>query len=151
MNGPNGIVYILTNKYNNVLYTGVTRDLQRRIAEHKLHLNKGFSDKYNTEKLVYYEVYDRLDEGIHREKQLKRWRREWKEKLINDFNPEWKDLAENIGADAEYIQAVKDAYDNGQYTPHSGLEPESLVEEEIPGQARDEEIRNINLNNKQYD
>lgn len=128
MNEPNGIVYILTNRYNNVLYTGVTRDLQRRIAEHKLHLNKGFSDKYNTEKLVYYEVYDRLDDGIHREKQLKKWHRDWKEKLINDFNPNWKDLAEDIGCDAEYIQAVKEAYDNGQYIPHSGLEPESSEE-----------------------
>lgn len=113
--GPQGIVYILTNKNNTTLYTGVTRDLQRRVAEHKLHLNKGFSDKYNTERLVYYEVYDRLDVGIHREKQLKKWHREWKEKLINDFNPDWKDLAVDIGVDAEYIQAVKDAYDNGQY------------------------------------
>ena len=111
--GPQGIVYILTNKYNTTLYIGVTRDLQRRIAEHKLHINKGFSDKYNTEKLVYYEIYDRLDVGIHREKQLKGWHRAWKEQLINDFNPEWKDLAEDIGVDSEYIQAVKDAYDSG--------------------------------------
>ena len=122
-----GIVYILTNKYNTVLYTGITRNLQRRIAEHKLHLNKGFSDRYNTEKLVYYEVFDRLDVGIHREKQLKKWHRDWKEKLINDFNPEWKDLAEDIGVDAEYIQAVKDAYDNGQW---------------IAGQVRDEDGEN---------
>lgn len=110
-----GFVYILTNKNNTTLYTGVTRDLQRRIAEHKLHINKGFSDKYNTEKLVYYEVYNRLDVAIQREKKLKRWCRDWKEKLINDFNPEWKDLAESIGVDEEYIQSVKDAYDNGQY------------------------------------
>jgi putative endonuclease len=123
--GPQGIVYILTNKYNTTLYTGITRNLQRRISEHKLHLNKGFSAKYITEKLVYYEVYDRLDLGIHREKQLKRWRREWKEKLINDFNPEWKDLAEDIGVDAEYIQSVKDAYDKGQYIAgDSGSSPE---------------------------
>lgn len=123
--GPQGIVYILTNKNNTVLYTGVTRNLQRRLAEHKLHLNPGFTDKYNTEKLVYYEVYDRLDAGIHREKQLKKWHRDWKEKLINDFNPEWKDLAEDVGVDADYIQAVKDAYDNGQYVAgeswHTGL------------------------------
>jgi len=110
-----GIVYILTNKNNTTLYTGVTRDLQRRIAEHKLHINAGFSNKYKTEKLVYYEVYDRLDAGIHREKQLKKWHRDWKEKLINDFNPEWKDLAEDIGVDEEYIQSVKDAYDSGHY------------------------------------
>ena len=116
---------MLTNKYNNVLYTGVTRDLQRRLAEHKLHINQGFSAKYNTDKLVYYEWYDRLDVAIQREKQLKNWKREWKDKLVNDFNPEWKDLAEDIGCDAEYIQAVKDAYDLGQYAPHAGLDPAS--------------------------
>ena len=124
--GPQGIVYILTNKYNTTLYTGVTRNLQRRIAEHKLHLNHGFSDRYMTEKLVYYEVYDRLDVGIHREKQLKKWRREWKEDLINGFNSEWKDLAEAIGVDADYIQAVKDAYE------------EKGEIKEIAGQAREE-------------
>ena len=110
-----GIVYILTNKSNRVLYTGVTKNLRRRLAEHKLHINQGFSSKYNTEKLVYYEWYDRLDVAIKREKQLKRWRREWKEKLINDSNPEWKDLAEDIDCNADYIQSVKDAYDSGQY------------------------------------
>ena len=120
-----GIIYILTNKYNNVLYIGVTRNLQCRLAEHKLHLNQGFSAKYNTEKLVYYELYDRLDVAIRREKQLKNWKREWKDKLINDFNPEWKDLAEDIGCDAEFIQAVKDAYECGQYVAgDSGSSPE---------------------------
>lgn len=114
-----GIVYILTNKNNTTLYTGVTRNLARRIAEHKLHLNQGFTQKYHTDKLVYYEVYDRFDDSIHREKQLKKWHRDWKEKLINDFNPEWQDLSESIGCDAEYIQSVKDAYDNAQYAPHS--------------------------------
>lgn len=117
-----GYVYILTNKNNTTLYTGVTRNLQRRLAEHKLHLNKGFTDKYNIEKLVYFEVFDRLDDSIHREKQLKKWHRDWKEKLINDFNPGWKDLAEEIGCNADYIQAVKDAYDQGLYISHSGLE-----------------------------
>ena len=136
--------------HNTTLYTGVTRDLQRRVAEHKLHINKGFTARYNLEKLVYYEVFDRLDDGIHREKQLKKWHRDWKEKLIYDFNPGWKDLAESIGVDAEYLQAVKSAYECGQYvpgdsgpssppsepsSPHSGLDPES---HEIAGQARDE-------------
>lgn len=106
-----GIVYILTNKNNTTLYTGVTRNLQRRVAEHKLHINKGFSDRYQTEKLVYYEIYDRLDVGIHREKQLKKWHRDWKEALINDFDPEWKDLSEDIGVDAEYLQSIKDWYE----------------------------------------
>ena len=110
-----GVVYILTNKSNTVLYTGVTRNLQRRIAEHRLHLNQGFTKKYNTEKLVYYELFDRLDDAIHREKQLKRWHRDWKEKLINDFNPEWKDLTEDIGVDEDFIQAVKEAYEYGIY------------------------------------
>ena len=108
-----GIVYILTNKNNTTLYTGVTRNLKRRVAEHKLHINKGFSDRYNTEKLVYYEVYDLLVDGIHREKQLKKWHREWKEKLISDFNPTWEDLADSIGLDEEYMQSVKEAYENG--------------------------------------
>ena len=116
-NGPLGIVYILTNQHNTVLYTGVTRNLQRRLAEHKLHINPGFTTKYNIEKLVYYEVYDRLDEGIHREKQLKRWHRAWKEKLINDFNPDWRDLAEDIDVDDNYIQSVKELYESGQYNP----------------------------------
>ena len=110
-----GIVYILTNKNNTTLYTGVTRNLKRRIAEHKLHINNGFSERYNTDKLVYYEIYNRLVDGIHREKQLKKWHREWKEKLIDDFNPEWEDLAYSIGLDEEYMQSVKDAYDQGAY------------------------------------
>ena len=108
-----GIVYILTNKNKTTLYTGVTRDLQRRIAEHKLHINAGFSDRFNLEMLVYYEIYERLDTAIHREKQLKKWHKEWKEALINDFNPEWKDLTEDIGVDEEYIQSVKETYDTG--------------------------------------
>lgn len=119
-----GVVYILTNKSNTVLYTGVTRNLQRRIAEHRLHLNQGFTKKYNTEKLVYYELFDRLDDAIHREKQLKRWHRDWKEKLINDFNPEWKDLTEDIGVDEDFIQAVKEAYEYGIYEAEDpGSEP----------------------------
>ena len=120
-----GVIYILANRYNNVLYLGVTRDLQRRIAEHKLHINQGFSAKYNTEKLVYYEWYERLDIAIQREKQLKKWHREWKDNLINEFNPEWKDLTEEIGVDDEYIKAVRDAYDAGQYVAgDSGSSPE---------------------------
>lgn len=92
-----GIVYILAIKRTTTLYTGVTRDFRRRVAGHKLHINQGFSYMYNTDKLVYYEVHDRLDLGIHREKHPKKWRREKKEKLVNDFNPERKDLSEDIG------------------------------------------------------
>ena len=127
-----GIVYILTNKHNTTLYTGVTRDLRRRVAEHKLHINQGFTAKYNIEKLVYYEVFDRLDDGVHREKQLKKWHRDWKEKLINDFNPEWKDLAETIGVDTEYIQAVKSAYECGQYVPGDSVVSSPHFEASFP-------------------
>ena len=114
-----GIVYILTNKRHTTLYTGVTRNLQRRLAEHKLHVNQGFTAKYKTDILVYYELFDRLDDAIHREKQLKKYHRDWKEHLINNFNPTWKDLAEDIGVDADYIQAVKEAYNPD--LPHRGL------------------------------
>ena len=134
MNELQGVVYMLANKYNNVLYTGVTRDLKCRLAEHKLHINQGFSAKYNTDKLVYYEWYDRLDVAIQREKQLKNWKRAWKDKLVNDFNPEWKDMAGEIGCDAEYIQAVKDAYDLGEYNPHSALDADLIpASEPEPG------------------
>ncbi len=103
-------------QHNTTLYIGVTRNLQRRIAEHKLHINNGFSSKYNTDKLVYYESYDRLDTAIKREKQLKNWHRAWKDKLINDLNPQWNDLSEEIGADPEHIQSVNDAHVLGYHT-----------------------------------
>lgn len=92
-----GCVYFVTNKSHKVLYLGVTSDLQRRIFEHREHLLKGsFSDRYNTEKLVYYEWFDRIESAISREKELKKWRREKKEQLINSMNPEWKDLWEEV-------------------------------------------------------
>ena len=125
MNDLRGFVYILTNKYNKVLYTGVTRDLPRRVAEHKLHINRGFTSKYNVEKLVYYELFERLDDAIGRESQLKNRHREWKEKLIADFNPKWRDLAEDIGVDEEYMRAVKEAYENGQYVAGDSMEGDS--------------------------
>lgn len=113
--GPQGIVYILTNKHHTTLYTGVTRNLQRRLAEHKLHINQGFTAKYNIDTLLYYELFDRLDDAIHREKQLKKYHRDWKEQLINSFNPVWKDLADDIGVNADYLQSVKDSYESGLY------------------------------------
>jgi putative endonuclease len=106
-----GFIYILTNKHNTTLYLGVTNDLRRRVAEHKLHINIGFTDKYNIEKLVYYEIHEQIYDAIQREKQLKKWRREWKDALINDFNPEWNDLYETIGLNDEYIQSVKEHYE----------------------------------------
>ena len=91
-----GYVYILTNKTHTTLYIGVTSNLEKRIYEHKNHLIDGFSSKYNTEELVYYEISDDITTAIAREKQLKKWNRAWKERLINKVNPEWKDLLEEF-------------------------------------------------------
>jgi putative endonuclease len=88
--------YIITNYEENVLYTGVTNDLERRIYEHKNKLLKGFSQRYNLNKLVYYEVFDDVNEAIYREKQIKNWRRQWKMDLIKELNPEFKDLSQDF-------------------------------------------------------
>jgi len=85
--------YIMTNKRKNVLYVGVTRDLQWRAFEHKQKLVKGFTSRYNVNKLVYYEEYQYVEDAIRREKQIKRWRREKKEYLIRQINPYWQDLS----------------------------------------------------------
>jgi putative endonuclease len=90
-----GIVYIMTNKIKTTLYVGVTADLYSRIMEHKQHIyKKSFTDKYNLEHCVYYESLSTIEEAIAREKQIKKYRREKKELLINSINPEWKDLWE---------------------------------------------------------
>ena len=89
-------VYIMSNKNNNVLYIGVTNNLIRRIYEHKNKILKGFTSKYNVEKLVYYECFEDELLAIQREKNLKNWHKEWKENLIRQMNPEWKDLYEGI-------------------------------------------------------
>ena len=87
---------MLTNKTNSVLYIGVTNNLIRRVYEHKNNLAKGFTSKYKTHKLVYYDYTTDVKSAIAREKQLKGWARAKKNDLINDFNPEWKDLWEEI-------------------------------------------------------
>ena len=92
----NSYIYILTNKPNGTLYIGVTSDLIKRVYEHKNSIHEGFTKKYNTKNLVYYEVYENIEEAIKREKQLKKWNRDWKIKLITDFNPQWDDLYERI-------------------------------------------------------
>ncbi len=85
-------IYLLANKHNNVLYTGVTNDLIRRVYEHKNKLVAGFTKKYNVDRLVYYEVYGSIITAIEREKQIKGWSRKKKQDLINVLNPEWTDL-----------------------------------------------------------
>ena len=89
----NYYVYITTNKNNTVLYTGVTNNLERRMHEHKTKANRGFTSKYNVYKLVYFEHFTDINQAIAREKQLKKWRRQWKEALINANNPNWNDLS----------------------------------------------------------
>ena len=88
-------VYILTNKNDNVLYTGFTNNIYTRISQHKHKIIKGFASKYNCGKLVYYETFNDVKLAISREKEIKKWRREKKINLINSLNPEWKDLSEN--------------------------------------------------------
>jgi putative endonuclease len=89
-------VYIMTNKNNTVLYTGSTNDLKRRVYEHKKKLVKGFTKKYNVNKLVYYEVFTNAESAISREKQIKGVSRIKKNDLINEINPEYNDLYDNL-------------------------------------------------------
>ena len=86
-------VYILTNKSNRVLYIGVTNNLPRRVYEHKEGLIEGFTSKYNINKLVYYENTVDIKVAIEREKTLKKWARKKKEWLIEQYNPDWRDLS----------------------------------------------------------
>ena len=83
----------MTNYKNTTLYIGVTSNLQRRVWEHKNKVVKGFTEKYNINKLVYYEITDSIESAIIREKQLKNWHRDWKINLIKEINPEFKDLS----------------------------------------------------------
>ena len=90
-------VYILTNKHNSVLYTGVTNDLVRRVYEHKNHLDKkSFTSRYNVEKLVFYEQTNNVESAIQREKQIKSWNRNRKINLLEEMNPQWEDLYESL-------------------------------------------------------
>jgi putative endonuclease len=86
-------VYILTNWNGKVLYIGITSDLERRIYEHKNGLIKGFTSKYYVNRLVYFEQTTDVNAAITREKQLKGWTREKKNRLVESVNPEWKDLS----------------------------------------------------------
>ena len=89
-------IYILTNKTNNVLYIGMTNDIHRRIYEHKSEIVDGFSKRYHTHKLVYFETYGNPTEAISREKQLKGYKRFKKITLIEHMNPSWNDLSEDL-------------------------------------------------------
>ncbi|HVV68644.1 MAG TPA: GIY-YIG nuclease family protein [Gammaproteobacteria bacterium] len=89
-------VYLLANKKYGTLYTGVTSDLAKRIYEHKKGLAQGFTKQYNVHQLVYYEVLLDIYEAITREKQIKKWNRQWKINLIEQDNPQWLNLANGL-------------------------------------------------------
>ena len=85
-------MYILASKCNGTLYTGVTSGLLKRVWEHKNNIVKGFTKKYGVHTLVWYEVSETMESAILREKRIKDWNREWKINVIEDMNPEWRDL-----------------------------------------------------------
>ena len=89
-------VYILASKRNGTLYIGVTSDLVKRVYEHKKGFIGGFTKKYNVHKLVYYEETADVNSAIRREKQLKKWKRQWKIELIEKMNPHWRDLYDEL-------------------------------------------------------
>lgn len=95
-------VYLLTNWNNQVMYVGVTNNLERRIYEHKNKLIDGFTKKYHVDKLVYFETTSDVLAAIEREKQIKKWRREKKDLLVIATNPEWKDLSLEWGKDFSF-------------------------------------------------
>lgn len=88
-------VYILASKRNGTLYIGFTKDLDRRMFEHKFELMEGFTKRYGVKKLVYYEEHISRDDAFIRERQMKKWKRSWKIELIEKSNPEWEDLAKD--------------------------------------------------------
>jgi len=89
-------LYILASKRNGTLYVGVTNNLARRMFEHKAKLMEGFTKKYGVDRLVYFETFDSILEARAREHSMKRWRRAWKIKLIEELNPDWDDLTDRL-------------------------------------------------------
>ena len=89
-------VYLMTNWNNKVMYIGITNNLERRIFEHKQKVGQGFTEKYNINKLVYYEQTSDIIEALNREKEIKKWRREKKNRLVVKTNPIWRDLSEDF-------------------------------------------------------
>jgi putative endonuclease len=89
-------VYILAGKRKGVLYVGMAKNLKKRMSEHKQDFLKGFTEKNKIKKLVYYEQCDGKESAVLREKQLKKWNKMWKIRLIEKFNPEWKDLHSDL-------------------------------------------------------
>ena len=89
-------VYIMASSRNGTLYVGFTSNLPQRIFEHKNHLLPGFTDKYDVDKLVYFERFEDVNRAIRHEKRLKEWQRNWKKDLIEKYNPQWRDLYDDL-------------------------------------------------------
>jgi putative endonuclease len=89
-------VYILASRYKGTLYVGVTRDLSRRVEQHRSGAVEGFTKKYKVHQLVYFEQFESILEARARERVLKHWRREWKFKLVEGLNPTWRDLTPEL-------------------------------------------------------
>ena len=121
MANENYYLYILASKKNGTLYVGVTGDLVKRIYEHKQNTVDGFTKKYNVHNLVYYEVYRDIEEAILREKQMKKWNRKWKIKIIEDGNPKWKDLSKG------YAKAKEQEYPGKKILERTGALRKSLT------------------------
>ena len=98
-----GYIYFMTNQTNKVLYTGVSNSLKRRAREHFEGRGSVFTSKYNCNKLVYFEQFPSIEYAIEREKQLKHFKREWKNQLVDTLNPQWKDLSHSIIDDPDLI------------------------------------------------
>jgi putative endonuclease len=106
-------VYILASKRNGTLYTGVTNNLLQRVIEHKEKITKGFSEKYNVGKLVYFETYKYVKDAIKRESNIKAWQRKWKLKLIEENNVEWIDLLNEIASEFEINEMIRFVKESG--------------------------------------
>ncbi len=91
-------VYVLASRRHGTLYIGVTNDLVRRVYEHKNGISAGFTQRYRVSLLVYYEAFDRIEDAIQRETRLKKWKRDWKIALIEEHNPDWRDLYSGIAS-----------------------------------------------------
>ena len=105
-------VYLMTNYLNTTFYIGVTNNLLRRVYEHKTKQNKGFTERYNLNKLVYLELTSSIEDAIKREKQLKNWKKQWKIDLIKTQNPSFSDLSEEIGLNKDVIARLQMEYKN---------------------------------------
>lgn len=96
MDAKQPAVYILASGRNGTLYVGVTSNLVQRVGQHRLHLVQGFTREYDVTRLVHYELFGSMEHAIEREKRLKKWNRAWKLRLIEERNPQWRDLWEEI-------------------------------------------------------